>query len=187
MAVLDVDAVPARLGAVDPHLRVVEEGVEGADGIGAAADGDERARQPALELEMLGADLVPDHRLEVAHHLRIGVRAGGGADEVVGRLDMGDPVAQRPFMASLSVPAPAVTGRTRRRASSCARRVGMLTGDVGRAHEDGGGEPEAAATVAVATPCWPAPVSAMMRVLPIFLAKRIWPRQLLILCEPVWG
>ena len=28
-----------------------------------------------------------------------------------------------------------------------------------------------AAAVAVATPCWPAPVSAMTRVLPIFLAR----------------
>ena len=41
-------------------------------------------------------------------------------------------------------------------------------------------------TVATATPCWPAPVSAMTRVLPMRLASRIWPMQLLILCEPVW-
>ena len=43
-----------------------------------------------------------------------------------------------------------------------------------------------AAAVAVATPCWPAPVSAMRRVLPIFLANRAWPSTLLILCAPVW-
>ena len=42
-----------------------------------------------------------------------------------------------------------------------------------------------AATVAAATPCWPAPVSAMMRVLPMRRANRIWPRQLLILWLPV--
>ena len=46
--------------------------------------------------------------------------------------------------------------------------------------------PNIAATVAVATPCWPAPVSAMMRVLPMRLAKRICPIALLILCAPVW-
>ena len=46
--------------------------------------------------------------------------------------------------------------------------------------------PNIAATVAVATPCWPAPVSAMMRVLPMRLARRIWPIALLILCAPVW-
>ena len=43
----------------------------------------------------------------------------------------------------------------------------------------------ATATVAVATPCEPAPVSAMMRVLPMRRASRIWPRVLLILWAPV--
>ena len=46
--------------------------------------------------------------------------------------------------------------------------------------------PISAHTVAVATPCCPAPVSAMMRVLPIFFASRICPTVLLILCAPVW-
>jgi hypothetical protein len=40
--------------------------------------------------------------------------------------------------------------------------------------------------VAVATPCWPAPVSAMMRGLPMRLASMAWPMVLLILCAPVW-
>jgi hypothetical protein len=44
---------------------------------------------------------------------------------------------------------------------------------------------KSAATVAVATPCWPAPVSAMIRVLPMRLASRIWPMQLFTLWEPV--
>ena len=39
---------------------------------------------------------------------------------------------------------------------------------------------------AVATPCWPAPVSAMTRVFPIFFASSTWPSTLLILCAPVW-
>ena len=43
----------------------------------------------------------------------------------------------------------------------------------------------ATATVAVATPCCPAPVSAMIRVLPIRWARRIWPTVLLILWAPV--
>ena len=46
-------------------------------------------------------------------------------------------------------------------------------------------KPNRAATVAVATPCCPAPVSAIILVLPIFFASRIWPMQLLILCAPV--
>ena len=44
----------------------------------------------------------------------------------------------------------------------------------------------ATATVAVATPCWPAPVSAMSRFLPMRRASSAWPTQLLILCAPVW-
>ena len=45
--------------------------------------------------------------------------------------------------------------------------------------------PISAAAVAVATPCWPAPVSAIRRVFPIFFARRAWPSTLLILCAPV--
>ena len=41
-------------------------------------------------------------------------------------------------------------------------------------------------TVAVATPCWPAPVSAMMRRLPMRFASSTCPSTLLILCAPVW-
>src|ERR1022692_3998482 len=47
--------------------------------------------------------------------------------------------------------------------------------------------PNIAATVAVATPCWPAPVSAMIRILPMRLATRTWPMALLILCAPHHG
>src|SRR6202049_2445710 len=46
--------------------------------------------------------------------------------------------------------------------------------------------PKRAHTVAVATPCWPAPVSAMIRLLPILLASSAWPRALFSLCDPVW-
>ena len=38
----------------------------------------------------------------------------------------------------------------------------------------------------ITTPCCPAPVSAMMRVLPIRLASRICPIELFILWAPVW-
>ena len=47
--------------------------------------------------------------------------------------------------------------------------------------------PSSAHAVAVATPCWPAPVSAMMRVLPMRRASSAWPSALLILCAPVWS
>jgi hypothetical protein len=43
----------------------------------------------------LFAGFLADHRLEVAHHLRIGMRAGRRADQVIGVVDIGHPVAQR--------------------------------------------------------------------------------------------
>ena len=47
--------------------------------------------------------------------------------------------------------------------------------------------PSRAAAVAVATPCCPAPVSAITRRLPMRCASRACPRALLILCAPVWA
>ncbi len=47
------------------------------------------------------------------------------------------------------------------------------------------GSPNFAHNVAVATPCMPAPVSAMMRVLPMRMASMIWPSTLFTLCAPV--
>ena len=46
--------------------------------------------------------------------------------------------------------------------------------------------PNSAAAVADATPCWPAPVSAIIRFLPIRRVSSAWPMALLILCAPVW-
>mmetsp|Transcript_90829 Transcript_90829/g.257171 ORF Transcript_90829/g.257171 Transcript_90829/m.257171 type:complete len:259 (+) Transcript_90829:819-1595(+) len=45
--------------------------------------------------------------------------------------------------------------------------------------------PSSAQAVAVATPCWPAPVSAMMRGLPMRFASSACPSELLILWAPV--
>ncbi len=47
------------------------------------------------------------------------------------------------------------------------------------------GSPSRAHAVAVATPCMPAPVSAMIRSFPRRFASNAWPRALLILCAPV--
>ena len=48
------------------------------------------------------------------------------------------------------------------------------------------GRPKWAHAVAVATPCCPAPVSAITRVLFIRSVSRAWPSVLLILWAPVW-
>mmetsp|Transcript_16077 Transcript_16077/g.40487 ORF Transcript_16077/g.40487 Transcript_16077/m.40487 type:complete len:237 (+) Transcript_16077:997-1707(+) len=47
--------------------------------------------------------------------------------------------------------------------------------------------PMRAQAVAVATPCWPAPVSQMIRFLPMRLARSACPMALLILWAPVWA
>ncbi len=60
-AVLDaLQPAAAGLDADDPHRAVVEEGMEHADGVGAAADrGDDDVGQPALLLEDLRAASEP--------------------------------------------------------------------------------------------------------------------------------
>ena len=142
-------------------------------------------RRPSASVHLL-AHFVADDGLEVAHHGGIGMRARGGADDVVGVAHVGDPVAQGLVHGVLEGLRARRDGVHLGAQQLHAEHVGLLALDVDRAHEDLAGHLELAQTVAVATPCWPAPVSAMMRVLPMRLASRIWPRQLLILWLPVW-
>ena len=117
--------------------------MEQAHGVGAAADaGDRGVGQAALGFLHLHLGFLADHRLEVAHHHRIRMRAGDGADEVVGVGDVGDPVAHR------------LVHRVLQRAGAGGHRlhlgaeqlhaedVGRLALDVGRAHVDGAGQAE---------------------------------------------
>ena len=48
-------------------------------------------------------------------------------------------------------------------------------------------KPKRAQTVAAATPCWPAPVSATIRCLPRRRASTAWPSALFSLWAPVWS
>ena len=118
--------------------------MEDADGVGAAADaGDDRVGQAAFHLHDLLARLVADHRLEVAHHLRIGVRAGGRADQVVRVLDVGHPVAERLVHGVLER---AVASGDRMHLGAehpHAEHVRLLPLDVGGAHVDDAGQAEA--------------------------------------------
>jgi hypothetical protein len=80
--------------------------------------------------------------------------------------DIGDPVAQR-LVHRVLQRARAGLHRPHLGAQHFhAEDVGLLPLDVDRAHIDDAGQAEARADVAVATPCWPAPVSAMMRSCP---------------------
>ena len=91
-----LDAVAAGLAADQRDGLVRDERVEDAHRVAAAADaGDHRVGQPADEVEHLLPRLDADDALEVADHHRERVRPDHGADDVVRRLDVGDPVAER--------------------------------------------------------------------------------------------
>ena len=90
------DAVAAGLEAVDLDRGIVQEAVEDADRVGAAADaGADGVGQAAGLLQDLGAGLLADDLVEVADHGRERVRPGGGAQQVVRVVHVGDPVAER--------------------------------------------------------------------------------------------
>ena len=135
----------------------------------------ESGRRPS-RFSICSLGLAADDRLEIAHHLRIGMRAGDRADAVEGVLDIGHPVAQR-LVHRVLQRARAGLGRERPRrpAASCGRRWASAARCRLRPCRRCIRRPKRAQAVAVATPCWPAPVSAMMRFLPMRRASRIWP------------
>ena len=90
------------------------------------------------------------------------------------------------LIASFSVRLPRVDAAHLGAEQAHAEHVERLPLHVLGAHVDDALEAEQRAAVAVATPCWPAPVSATMRVLPMRTASSAWPSALLILCAPVW-
>jgi hypothetical protein len=79
-------------------------------------------------------------RLEVAHHHRIGVRAGDGADAVVGVVDIRDPVAQALVHRVLQRGGAGGDGHHLRAQQLHAEDVGLLALDVGGTHEHGAGQ-----------------------------------------------
>ena len=133
------------------------------------------------------ARLVADDALELAHHPRVRVRADDRADAVVRALDRRDPVAQRLVDRVLErARCPDVTGTTSAPSSFMRNTLSAWRSTSTAPMNTMQSRPNSAAAVAVATPCWPAPVSAMTRCLPMRRVSSAWPSTLLILCEPVW-
>ena len=125
VAVLDVEPVAAGLDAVDGRPR----DRRGRDGRGRWRSSRRRCRRRARRAGGLRPAMIcsrvsrPITDWKSRTMLRIGMRAGGGADQVVGVLDIGHPVAQRLVHGVLER---AVAGgdrhAPRRRAASCGRR-----------------------------------------------------------------
>jgi hypothetical protein len=91
-----VDALAAGLHADQLHALVGDERHERADRVRAAAHARDHALgQGAGALEQLGARLVADRALKVAHERRVGRRPDRRADHVVRVADARDPVADR--------------------------------------------------------------------------------------------
>ena len=104
----------------------------------------ESGRRPSSFLH-LRAHLVADDALEVAHHRRIGMRAGGRADAVERVVDIGDPVAQRLVHRVLQRARARLHGHDFRAEQVHAEDVGLLPLDIDRAHVDDAFEAEARA------------------------------------------
>ena len=98
-------------------------------------------RRPSASMHLL-AHLLADDGLEVAHHGRIGMRAGGRADDVVGVAHVGDPVAQRLVHGVLQGLRAGGDGVDLGAQQLHAEHVGLLALDVDRAHEDLAGHVE---------------------------------------------
>ena len=106
-----VGALAGRLAADQSHPGVRDELVEDAHRVGAAADArDDRVGQPPGAVEHLLPGLDADDPVEVADHHREGVRTGDGPEQVVGGVDVGDPVAEGLVDGVLERPAAGLDG-----------------------------------------------------------------------------
>src|SRR3954454_4669058 len=95
-AVMSVESLSPGLDADQLDIGVVDERIEGPDRVRAAAHaGDDPRGELALRRQRLLSRLVTDHPLQVAHEPRVGRRPQAGADDLVGRPDVGHPVADR--------------------------------------------------------------------------------------------
>ena len=131
------DLVAAGFDADQTHGAVVDERVEDADRVAAAADArDDRRREHGGELEKLRARLASDHGLEFADHQRIRMRPEHRSEQVVRVADVGHPVAHRLVDRVLERAAAGVHAANLRAEQAHAEDVQRLAIHVLGAHED---------------------------------------------------
>ena len=137
------DGLAARLDPDQPHAGIVDEPVEDARRVAAAAHaGDDRGRQPAGLLQDLTPRLLPDDRLELPHHQRVGMRTENRPQQIAGVADVGHPVAHRLVDGVLQGPAAGVDAGDLRAEQPHPDHVEGLARHVLGAHVDLAGEPE---------------------------------------------
>ena len=84
------------LDADQAHSFILDERVEQADCIRATANtGHDCIRQTPFALQDLRPRFLANHTLEIAHQLRIRMRAGGGSNAIERVVHIRHPVAQR--------------------------------------------------------------------------------------------
>ena len=140
------EPLPRRLDPHELHVAVVQECGEDPHRVRSAADTRRhRARQAAVALQGLGPRLATDHRLIVAHDAGERIRTHHGADDVMCRGDVRDPIAQR-FVGGVLERARAGRHRHHPRPHQLhAVHVQALAAHVLLAHIDHAVEPEAGA------------------------------------------
>ena len=88
--------IPSRFHTDQTHIFFVDVRIKNTHRVGAATHAcNDRIGLTAREFGHLYECFFPDHRLEIAHHHRIGMRARHRADDVIGMGDVGHPVAHR--------------------------------------------------------------------------------------------
>ena len=113
------------------------------DRVAAAADaGDRVVRQPPRRFQDLRPRLAPDHRLEFAHELRIRMRPGRAADQVVRVANVRHPAADRFVHRVLQRPRAALDDLDLRAEQVHAEDVERLPPHILRAHEHRALHPE---------------------------------------------
>jgi hypothetical protein len=129
--------LPRGLDADQRDGLVADEPGEHADRVRPAADArDDAIGQPAGTRQELGAGLVADPPLEVAHDRRIRRGPDRRADDVVRRRDVRDPVADRLADGLLERARARVDRHDRRAEHAHPLHVGLLAADVLGAHVD---------------------------------------------------
>ena len=127
----------ARLHADQAHLTIVDERIEDADRVAAAADArHDRVRKPPGLLDDLLPRFAADHGLKLAHHQRVGVRPQHRPEQVIRAGHVGDPVAHRLVDGVFQRPAAGVHAADLRTEQPHAEHVQRLPIHVLGAHVD---------------------------------------------------